>query len=404
MQKIAGPGSTPTQEFTEGSPSSSPPTTVTAAWLNTMQRELVAIVEASGQALNPANDAQVLAALQIIAGGGGGGSSRNMLANAGFEIWQRLLAVGSFGITNAGAYTADRWHARSDQLGSGAGTATITKQAFALGQTDVPGDPKNYMRWAQSVASTQSNPALAQRVEDVTRFGAGALTFSAYLKGSGSLAATLRIFQVFGTGGSPSASVLVATQGVSLTTGWQRFSTSVNLTAAGFAMAGKTLGTAGNSYLLCEILLPNGTSGWTVEIANAQLERNSQVSAFSPRDPGEDLRICQRYFQRTGSLTQPQDQLSPIIGGLFHMSANSGNGGVLDFSILFQVPMRAIPTMTWRNPQDAVLGTINWGGSKSVTSTVNGSELVSGYPIVASPPAPGTPTLAYCHYNADAEI
>lgn len=403
MQKIAGPGSTPTQEFTEGSPSGAPPTTVTAVWLNAVQRELVAAVEASGQTLDPGDDAQLLAAIQIL-GGSGGGSSRNLLLNAGFEIWQRLLAVGSFAITNTGAYTADRWHARADQLGSGAGTATITKQAFALGQTDVPGDPKSYLRWVQGVASTQANPAIAQRVEDVTRFGAGAVTFSAYLKGSASLAATLRIFQVFGTGGSPSAAVLIATQGVSLTTGWQRFSTSVNIAGAGFAMAGKTLGTDGNSHLLCEILLPNGTSGWTIEIANAQLERNSQVSAFSPRDPGEDLRLCQRYFQRTGTLAQPQDQISPILGAQYAMAINSGSGLILDWSRPFPVAMRKTPTMTWRNPVDGVLGTLTWGGSKVVSSTTNTTELCAGTPVVASPPAVGTATLAFAHWNADAEI
>lgn len=405
MQKISSPGATAQNEFTEGDPATgTPATVVSAAWLNTQQREGVALVEAAGLTLDPDDDTQILQAIQILGGGASGGASRNLLLNPGFELAQRLLAVGSFAVTNAGLYCHDRWFARADQLGSGTGTATITRQVFALGQTDVPGNPKNYARWVQGTASSASNPAFAQRVEDVTRFADGPLTFSVCMKGSAALAATLRMTQVFGTGGSPSASVLIAAQGISLSTGWQRFTVSVNLTGAGFDMSGKTLGTNNDSHLLVEILLPNGSSAWTIEFANAQLERNSQASTFVAREPGEELRLCRRYYQRTGSLAQPQDQISPILGAIYGMVANSGNHGILDFSRPFPVAMRRVPTMRWRNPVDGVIDTLTWGTSKAVTTTSNTSELSSGIPFVASGPATGTPTLAFAHYEADAEI
>lgn len=405
MQKINSPGATPLNEFTEGNPATGTPATIVSAdWLNTIQRELVAAVEASGQALNPSNNAQLLAAMQILGGGGGGGASRNLLINPGFEIAQRLLASGSFSITNAGAYTLDRWFARADQLGSGTGAATITRQVFTTGQTDVPGNPKNYLRWVQGTASSAANPALAQRVEDVTRFAEGALTFSAYLKGNTALAGTLRIFQVFGTGGAPSAAVLVATTGISISSGWQRHSVSVNLTDGGFSLAGKVLGTDGNSHLLVEILLPHATAGWTVEVANAQLERNAQASNFSGREPGEDFRLCRRYYQRSGSKDQPLDVTLPVVGGIYGMIANSGNNGVLEFARQLPVPMRKTPTIVWRNPIDGVVNTIFWGSAKAVTSTTNATETHLGIPFVGTGPATGTPTLAQAQYECDAEI
>lgn len=405
MQKISSPGATSTNEFTEGNPSSGQPATVvSAAWTNSVQRELVALVQAAGLTLNANDDTQILQAIQILGGGSGGGSSRNLLLNGNFELAQRMLVVGSFALTNAGAYTLDRWHGRADQLGSGSGAATVTRQAFAVGQVDVPGNPKNYLRWLQTSASTANNPALAQRVEDVTLFADGSLTFSVYLKGSAALACTLRMTQVFGTSGSPSASVLIATQGVSLSTGWQRFSLSVNLATAGFNLTGKTLGTDNNSHLLVDILLPNGSSGWTIEVANAQLERNAQASTFVAREPGEELRRCQRYYQRSGSLAQAQDQTSPVLGAFYDMAANSGNNGILPFARNFVVPMRAVPTVRWRNPVDGVIDTVSWGTSKAVTSVASRSEWNTGFPLVAAGPTVGTPTLAQAHFEADAEL
>jgi len=54
-------------EFTNGNPSLTVPATILPAeWLNTYQRELVNLVEGAGLTLNPANDGQVLAAVQAL--------------------------------------------------------------------------------------------------------------------------------------------------------------------------------------------------------------------------------------------------------------------------------------------------------------------------------------------------
>ena len=65
MHRIDSSTATPDNRFTEGDPTIPvPATTVTAAWLNAVQEEAVAIVLAAGMTLDKNNNAQVLAAIQ----------------------------------------------------------------------------------------------------------------------------------------------------------------------------------------------------------------------------------------------------------------------------------------------------------------------------------------------------
>lgn len=69
MQKIGNITSTADKngEWTNGNVAGgTPPTVIDAAWLNTIQRELANMVISGGMALDPLNDAQVLAALKAI--------------------------------------------------------------------------------------------------------------------------------------------------------------------------------------------------------------------------------------------------------------------------------------------------------------------------------------------------
>jgi len=69
MKKISAitETATSTGEFTDGSVASGvSPTILSAAWFNTIQRELVAVVEGAGLTLDSANDNQILAALNAL--------------------------------------------------------------------------------------------------------------------------------------------------------------------------------------------------------------------------------------------------------------------------------------------------------------------------------------------------
>lgn len=65
MHRIDSSTATPDNRFTEGDPTIPvPATTVTAAWLNAMQEETIAVLEAVGIAPDKANNSQVLAAIR----------------------------------------------------------------------------------------------------------------------------------------------------------------------------------------------------------------------------------------------------------------------------------------------------------------------------------------------------
>jgi len=67
MQRIAGIGATAQNTFTEGDPARGiPATVVTAAWLNTMQEEIIAVITAAGIPLNAASNNQLKTAIDTI--------------------------------------------------------------------------------------------------------------------------------------------------------------------------------------------------------------------------------------------------------------------------------------------------------------------------------------------------
>jgi hypothetical protein len=84
MQKIgdvAGSNADINDEWTNGDPQSGTPATILMAeYLNTLQRELVAIAEHNGGALDPENDAQLISAIRLVGQPAGGVSLMGEIA------------------------------------------------------------------------------------------------------------------------------------------------------------------------------------------------------------------------------------------------------------------------------------------------------------------------------------
>jgi len=69
MHKVDAPGATPANEFTDGDPQSGvPATTLEAKFMNTVQRELVNVVEEAGLTLDEENDGQLHEAISEMIG------------------------------------------------------------------------------------------------------------------------------------------------------------------------------------------------------------------------------------------------------------------------------------------------------------------------------------------------
>ena len=245
---------------------------------------------------------------------------RNAIINGNFDIWQRGT---SFSNPGNGAYLADRWLIARD--GSGA-TRTISRQAFTLGQTDVPEEPTYFYRWDQSVAGSGGTfNDIRHRIESVRTFAGQQVTLSFWAKAASSITLPSVFWgQYFGTGGSPSASTIAANN-VAVDTSWQKFS----YTTAIPSISGKTLGSDGNDDLELNIRLPLNST-FTFDIAQIQAERGPVATPFERRPIGTEFALCQRYFAGVSTF----------------LAGYTASGVTNSYTLQLGTQMRATPTFT----------------------------------------------------------
>lgn len=214
-------------------------------------------------------------------------AGKNKIINGDFGIWQRGTSF------SADGYTADRFALRL----SGA-TASVSRQSFTVGQTDVAQNPTYFLRLA---VTTGDNACRVETLlEDVTNSSSKTFTISFWAKGTNPAGGSLEVMarQEFGSGGSTSVNTSAGT--IILTASWQRFTKTFTYPS----ISGKTLG-ANNCYGI-DIRQPasdTGVAGWTLDIANIQLEASSTASDFQTATgtiQGE-LAACQRYYYRVSA-------------------------------------------------------------------------------------------------------
>jgi hypothetical protein len=221
---------------------------------------------------------------------------RNGIINGNFDIWQRGTSF------TDGGYGADRW------VNSRGGSAcTMSRQEFALGQTDVPGEPTYFVRMAvTSVAGAGNTSGLQQRIEGVRTFADQQITVSFYAKADSTKNIAIEFRQIFGTGGSPSANVdAIGTVKKSLTTSWQKITHTLTMPS----ISGKTLGTDGDDRLIFTVFFDAGSNfnartdslgqqSGTFDIAQVQVEAGPVATPFERRPIGTELALCQRYYYK----------------------------------------------------------------------------------------------------------
>lgn len=271
--------------------------------------------------------------------GGTGAAGVNKIINGDFAINQRAFSsTSTFQI-----FMYDRFKTSS---GGTTGTSTWTAQTFTPGTAPVAGyEAKNYIRLVTSGYSNADSFSgiFNTTVEDVRTFAGQTVTVSFWAKaGSGTPNIGVRCVQYFGSGGSPSASVQY-TSTVAVTTSWARYSQTFNISS----IAGKTIGTSGDSYFQVGLVASAGSSTYsgafgsmlqnnTFEVWGIQAEAGSAPTPFSLASgtlQGE-LAACQRYYYRITS------------GGAGSRFANLAcdSTTVTEAVIPFPVTMRIAPT------------------------------------------------------------
>ena len=205
---------------------------------------------------------------------------KNRIINGNFDIWQRGTSFSNPNDT----YTADRF-----LVVPGGGTTgdTVSRQTFTPGQTDVPGEPTYFLRFA--VGATSANRVMHHRVEDVRTFAGQTCTLSFYAKASTAHTSTVEFGQNFGSGGS--SSVTTSPVSYTMSTSWQKFTFTVTLPS----IAGKTIGSS--SYLYVAFIRSLPASSVSIDIAQMQFEKGPQATAFDYRPYTTELQLCYRYYE-----------------------------------------------------------------------------------------------------------
>lgn len=248
---------------------------------------------------------------------------KNAIINGNFDIWQRGT---SFTLGGGVLYTADRVGANTGVSGS----ATASRQSFTLGQTDVPNEPEYYFRHLQSVAASSEVVCYRQRIESVRTYAGQTVTLSFYAKADAAVDLTPVATQKFGTGGTPSTDVITTLPIQSVVTTWQKFDITFDIPS----ISGKTIGTNSDDNLEIDLRGPDSTL-WTIDIAQVQLESGEVATNFEQRSVGEELALCQRYYQNIPSFRTPATA-----------TATTAAFGV---SALLPTRMRTQPTLSTSN-------------------------------------------------------
>lgn len=262
---------------------------------------------------------------------------RNLALNPYFNILQRGL-----GPFTTNVYTADRWLLAL----SGSDACSVT--AVALTDADrIAISDERAQRGLQLVFTGAANglSGLFHDIEGIRRLSGKTINVSFFAKAlSGTPKVGIGWAQNFGTGGSPSASTTgTAAISPTIAAGIARYGPfPVTLPSAN----GKTLGTNNNDFSQISLWTSNGANdpraaglgvqSGTVVIWGVQIEPGTVMSALEDRDPGRDLRDCQRFFQYHSAIN------------LFVTYGNvTGAVGFLEFP--YPVTMRAVPTGAFAN-------------------------------------------------------
>jgi hypothetical protein len=255
---------------------------------------------------------------------------RNQLLNSGFWRATRGATISS---PAANTYTLDNWVI--DYNGTPVGLA-VSQQSFAIGQIDVPWEPQYHSRISVTSGSGMTSFSFFQRIENVRRFSGRNCCLSVWAKvASGTITLTSAAEQNFGTGGSPSSSVLTSCNTLdanqTITTTWQRVRFRFLLPS----ISGKTLGSNNNSYTTVVFSLPLNTN-FTLDLAEPQFEYGVADTPWdrSCADLAAEEILCSRYLR----------SVNKTLNNIYNVFGVVSTANLLDSVLLFS-GMRASPSL-----------------------------------------------------------
>ena len=295
---------------------------------------------------------------------GGGFAFRNKLINGGFDIAQRGTSFVS-GANDDDTYNLDRWYVLSD----GNDAVDITQT------TTVPTGAKYSI--GLDVETVNKKFGIAQIIENANCYdaigGNVTLSFQARVSATTKLdnvkcavvawsgtadTVTSDIISAWNVEGTNPTLIANATYentpaNLNVTTSWATYSVTANVDTASTT----------NIIVFIWSDVTDTTLGDFLYVTNVQLEKGSTATSFDYRPYGQELALCQRYYQ-TSAINVP-DTNCGFFGVVYGGGSTQAYGNAS-----FKTLMRATPTVTLYD--GATAGNVVQIGVSSSAATASG--------------------------------
>jgi len=284
----------------------------------------------------------------------------NQLCNGDFSIWM-LEEIGTdpgavfSGVIAGGRKTdiatVNHWFIANDA------NRKISRQEFAIGQTEVPDHPRYFLHWLQNPPVDAGIPLayFGQRLENVRLYSGATVTFSIWVRTPNPGPVTPQVRQFFGTGGSAD----VVTDGDSQDVGvaWTEIKQIFQIPSVN----GKSINDlyAYNSNLFSSftefrIAVPGAhDAAFQMDFAHAMLSYGDFIPGWDARPPNADYLFASRYEQYGGivlssSLTNflpfvnlrvPMLATNAGLDAKITLTFGSGTGGTLGGHPVYQAAL-----------------------------------------------------------------
>jgi hypothetical protein len=324
---------------------------------------------------------------------GNSSMARQAIINGNFDVWQRLTSK-----TNCStkSYIADRWEAYSANT-----AATWSQQTASL----------NGSKYSMRVQRTASNSAtnaiyLNYTMESVDsmKFRGKHVTLSFQCKVGANYSPTsslLNIQLVTGTGTDENVTngftggAVKINENKTVTTSWANYSITTSTVMA------DTINQIGFQFLMN----PTGTAGAAdyFEITQVQLCAGDVALPFQPKSFEEELRACQRYYEKSFDYATAPADSAGVLGSLTVVNAATGNYNPVG-QVQYKVSKRITVTPTLYNTGASHADKIrNVSASTNHPATIT-SAGQSGFFVNVNNSATTAAQILSTHWTADAEL
>ena len=266
-----------------------------------------------------------------------GGGNKNLILNPFMEIAQRGTSASSK--TASDYYTCDRW--RTEASGSTFNTSQQSNTASDMATTGA----KHFLR--MEVTTANNNSGISQKIEakNIRQLKGQKLTLSFYAKGTNPNGGSFDVVRFFSDDSTASTH---EKSSLTVTSSFVKYTYTFD-----YPDEGSVTMTDANAKMALSFLQPNSdtsTNAWTLDLTSVQLEVGSQATPFEHRSFGEELALCQRYFE-TGQVESVASFITAtvVLGNIFFITTKRTNPTVAyttDFTLYVEGSTPSLSSLT----------------------------------------------------------